>query len=215
MTFAETALAAGLGSAFGAWFAFRFNLLVEKRRRRTDEILAGHVAVGLLSAKLLYIDMVEEAWRAGEANPGPEWWQFQAPARFPEDPRRVDVGSLGFLLAKGHRRAIAEVIEAEHGYFDLMGALGDYREFYVTKLHPAMHAAGVPERLTSTEATGNERKLPRDILLKIYDLHGQLGARVETVPGIVRNATSYLQNSLKAVFPAETFDVPQDESKAA
>jgi len=66
MSFAETALASGLGAAVGAWAAFRFNWHVETRKKRNAEILAGHVALALFRSKLLYADMVDKAWKAGQ-----------------------------------------------------------------------------------------------------------------------------------------------------
>jgi hypothetical protein len=110
---------------------------------------------------------------------------------------------------------IADLIDAEFAYFDLMAALGEYRDFYASKMHPAMLSAGVPETLTGVEATAYERKLPRDVVLKIYDLHEQLGVRVEKVPESVRIAAADLRRALQSIFPREKFESPEPVGRLA
>ena len=211
----ETAIASAFGSAAGAAAAFTFNLRIESTKRRTNNIIAGHVALAILRSKLLYVQIIAKAWQTGQVNHGPPWWQFPAPRAFPGDPRQIDLESLGFLLAKRKSSVISDVIDAEVMYFDFMIALDDYREFFQQTLHPTMRDAGIPEQLTGIEAIDYERKIPRNIVGRIYDLHGQLAVRVETVPGLMRKAAGNLLLALRDEFPNEHFDSPEPSGRVA
>jgi hypothetical protein len=209
MTFPwDTALASGLGAASGAAAAFLFNLMIERIKETDKRKLAGHVALAMLSTKLADLDRIVSHWRKAHEDTGPFWWQFHAPVLIPEDTNRINIESLGFLLQRGYLPLIRDVRDAEQVYFEFTSILRQYQIEYLTALIPAMHAADIPDSMTSVEAIGNERKLPRPIVQRLEDLHHKLEIRVENAPGVIRKTAQELRTALDGAFWRASFPSP-------
>jgi hypothetical protein len=203
-----------IGAFVGAVSAFAFNLAVERTRQKRDHKTAGHVALATLRAKLLYVQMVEQAWSDSRADEGPVWWQFR-PASFPTDPRRIDLHALGFLAKSGKTAVITDVIDAEMNYFDLMAVVDAYRTYCVETLEPAMSLVKAPITLSGQAAFDLEKQLPEHVVGHVRDLHAQLDVRVAIVPRLVRDAAADLYSAMRTRFPGERFAEPYPTGRVA
>ncbi len=119
-----------IGAFFGAGFAFATNYYLQRRQRKSDQKLAGNIA--LLTISRQYSDFIvakatfAEEMRNAELNNVPSWRAIK-PTMFEFDASlHFDFNSLAYLVEDNKDTLLAKLIDIENRYHDLRKILASH-----------------------------------------------------------------------------------------
>lgn len=145
-----------IGTFFGAWAAFRFELTERTRSARKDESAAGRRALLVLCNQYGHTKRYYEQALKEYVNDEFRWLKLQPFDAF-HSFLRLDVNSLGFLLDSPEPNLIQEILLAEEAFLKLVTTVHQRNNVHLNQLQVAI------QTLTADFIPSNEDKI-REIL---------------------------------------------------
>jgi hypothetical protein len=115
-----------IGAFAGAALAFAANIYVQHRQRRRDNLVAGNMAVSVLSRQVNSFFNIRKAFESQreimlqQVPQAPLWVQFKPIVYTFNEELRFNFAALALLFESNEPRAVSALITAETRYFDLI-----------------------------------------------------------------------------------------------
>jgi hypothetical protein len=210
-----------IGTFFGAWAAFQFQLYEQARSEKKGESAAGRRALLVLcnqygQTKRYYHQALDEH-KSDEFR----WLKLQAFDAF-HSFLRLDVNSLGFLLDSNQPQLIQEVLLAEEAFLELVTTVHQRNDVHLNQLQVALQKLGL-DYLPSTEEKIKEilgqrlMTVLKDLTDSMYDLTDAVLSHNEV---IFKRLNDYLNKNYSGYTPLKREDVirncqPNGDSRSA